>query len=71
MDKVLTALRANKEALEIIDGSNWGMVYLDNAKADLKGISANQFAGFLSALKASGLYLPTSDAAFGLVKMEN
>lgn len=70
MEQVLAALRTNKEALEIIDGATWGMVYLDNAQADCRGISANQFAGFLSALKAAGLYLPTGDVCFGLVKME-
>lgn len=67
MEKVLFSLRANTESTKIINGEMWGTVYLDNAH--LATISANQFAGFLSALKQAGLYQPTNDECFGLVKM--
>lgn len=68
MDETLKALRANKENLETRNGETWGIVYLDNAKADLK-ISGAQFAGYLSALKAKGLYVSFDDGIFGSVKM--
>lgn len=65
---VLNALRAAKEAIDVdADGTRWGMVYLDNARPD--GMSRHQFAGYLSVLKAEGLYVPTYDPAFGQVKM--
>lgn len=70
MEKVLHALRSNKEAVEIIGGAEWGIVYLDNAQ--LATVSAHQFAGYLSALKKEGLYLPYSgDPCFGLVKLSD
>lgn len=68
MDKVLFSLRANKEATEVINGEQWGVVYLDNAH--LATVSAHAFAGFLSALKKEGLYMPCAgDPCFGLVKL--
>jgi hypothetical protein len=64
----LAALRAEKEAISTdANGVEWGMVYLDNAKPD--GWTRHQFAGHLSDLKAQGLYRPTSDPAFGEVKL--
>jgi len=68
MDEVLNALRANKEATETREGELWGVVYLDNAKARLK-MSGAQFAGYLSALTAKGLYVSFDDDCFGLVKL--
>lgn len=68
MDKVLFSLRANREATETINGEQWGVVYLDNAH--LATISAHKFAGYLSALKAEGLYMPCNgDPCFGYVKL--
>ena len=66
---VLAALRSAAESYSRdIDNARWGMVYLDNARP--RGMSRHQFAGYLSALKAEGLYAQTSDAAFGEVKMD-
>lgn len=67
MDKVYFSLRENREATETIDGEDWGVVYLDNAR--LATISAHAFAGYLSALADVDLYMPSGDPAFGLVKL--
>lgn len=66
----LELLRVNSESeCTRSDGSRWGMVYLDNAVP--RGWSKHQFAGHLSDLKANGLYRPTSDSAFGEVRLED
>lgn len=66
---VLDALRSAAESYSRdIDNARWGMVYLENARPS--GMSRHQFAGYLSALKAEGLYAQTCDAAFGEVRME-
>lgn len=66
---ILAALRSAAESYSRdIDNVRWGMVYLDNARPN--GVSRHQFAGYLSALKAEGLYAPTCDPAFGEVRIE-
>jgi hypothetical protein len=44
------------------------MVYLDNARP--AGMSAQAFAGHLSALEARGLYKPVDGYAWGMVRAE-
>lgn len=65
---LLTRLRANVESEELrhADDSRWGTVYLDNACTGT--MTAHQFAGYLSALEAAGLY-EKMDGFFGLVKL--
>ncbi len=62
---ILANLRSNYESSSAhADGSEWGSVYLDNAKPN--EMSAHVFAGHLSALKESGVYRQTgSNGAFG------
>lgn len=55
------ALKANSEGgtnTDVDTGKKWRIVYLPNAKSDLKNITAKQFAGFLSALAEHGAYRP-------------
>jgi hypothetical protein len=69
-DHLLAALRSNVEStLTRADGSTWGCVYLDNAYADATLIgSRHEFAGYLSALTAQGVYRPI-DKQFGDVRL--
>lgn len=61
---LLAGLRAAVESTdEYGDGSKWGQVYLPNVG---KGHS---FAGLLSALEGQGLYRPTGNPAFGMVRL--
>jgi len=67
-ETILTALRAEYENIETIDGAEWGIVYLDNTRPD--GCNRHQFAGFLSALEAQGLYRSfDGEPDFGMVKI--
>lgn len=66
---LLARLRANIESEELrADGSRWGDGYLPNARPHT--MSGHQFAGYLSALEAAGLYekMADADGFFGLVK---
>lgn len=65
--EVLTALRHAAEG-SLDRGAR--DVYLDNASASL-GMTANQFAGHLSALEAAGLYKVVDGFAWGRVVMES
>jgi hypothetical protein len=65
---ILSCLRDAAESYSIdSDGVRWGMVYLDNARPS--SMSRRKFAGYLSALKAAELYVPTYDKNFGEVRM--
>lgn len=55
-ETILASLRHEYESTETFKGEEWGTVYLDNVRP--AGITAHQFAGFLSALEAKGLYRP-------------
>ena len=66
--ELLAALRRSAESEEIdANGDTWGLVYLDNARPD--DMAPRAFAGYLAALKFSGLYRPYDHEAFGWVKV--
>lgn len=65
-NEILTALRSNVEGISEVAGVSWGVVYLDSARP--AGCGKHAFAGFLSALEASGDYRRL-DGDFGEVKM--
>jgi hypothetical protein len=66
--EILNALRSYAESTtEKENGEIWASVYLDNARPN--NMTANQFAGYLSALQAAGLYKPVDGYAFGEVKI--
>lgn len=71
---VYQALVKNREGswTENDDGSKWYTVYLPNARAELKKVSGNQFAGALSFLADKGCYKPCEwdRQYFGEVKVE-
>jgi hypothetical protein len=64
--QVLKALRTNVESKR----GNWGLVYLDNVKADLD-IDVYSFRACLAALSKMGLYKVVDGWAWGDVKIEN
>lgn len=63
--EILQTLRANAEGAPF---NGWCMVYLDNAIP--AGMNRHAFAGFLSALTATGDYRPVDGFAFGEVKVD-
>lgn len=69
--QVLQRLRENAESFEKhADGSEWGYVYLDNARPS--HITPRSFRSCLASLSRQGLYESSDDQhAFGLVKMED
>ena len=62
-----SSLLANAESTLMIDGEEWGCVYLDNARLD--GQSAAQFRAHLAALAKQGLYKVIDGECFGAVKL--
>jgi hypothetical protein len=70
-ERALAALRREVESVDTFVGdpeTQWGSVYLDNAKPD--DINARSWAGLLSRLERCGLYRKQGeDGAFGYVKM--
>jgi hypothetical protein len=66
--EILNALRSYAESTtEYPNGDVWASVYLDNARPN--DMTANQFAGYLSALQAAGFYKPVDGMYFGEVKI--
>lgn len=66
--QILNALRSYGESTtEHSNGEVWASVYLDNARPN--NMTANQFAGYLSALQTAGFYKPVDGYAFGEVKL--
>lgn len=70
-DGILAALRDMAESDYGTDErGSWGGVYLDNVRLGTHaGMSAHQFAGFLSALKERGQYRVVDGEAWGEVLM--
>jgi hypothetical protein len=64
-DQVLASLRASTES----HTDEWGMVYLDNARARLAGMSDKSFRSYLARLSRDGLYKPVDGYAWGEVKL--
>lgn len=66
--QILNALRSYGESTtEYSNGDVWASVYLDNVRPD--NMTANQFAGYLSALQSAGFYRPVDGVYFGEVKL--
>lgn len=66
--QILNSLRNYGESTTTeANGDVWTSVYLDNVRPN--NMSANQFAGYLSALQSAGLYRPLDGAYFGEVKL--
>lgn len=65
--QVLAALRDSMESNN--RNRDWGMVYLDNARACLAGMSAASFRSYLSSLSVDGLYRTVDGYAWGEVRL--
>jgi hypothetical protein len=61
-----SSLLANVES-KCFGDETWGMVYLDNARAE--GQSVAQFRACLAVLAKQGLYKVVDGSTFGAVKM--